>query len=280
MSEPTPSPGGSPRSILLAVDSAAPLALVLEAAALFASEWRASLSGVFVEDAELLRAARLPCAFELDMSTAVVRPLEAVALAQVLRQRAEAMRAAMARQAASSRLEWTFRVSQGEIVQETLASAGAELFIVSRAGRSLSSAPSRIQPRRAGASRAPILTVFDGSGESQRALRVGARLSALYGARLVVTLLPTEDTPASTLDEQCRQSLAEQGFDVNLVIDDRELLDAAHLLQTARRWNSGWLVIGRHLPLLDEIQLRTLVEGLGHPVVLVSAPPTDTPSGA
>lgn len=273
MTDPTPSPPDHRRSILIAVDAAAPLASLLEAAALFASEWRASLTGLFVEDAELLRAASLPGVYELDISTAAVRPLEAVSLARALRQKAEGMRSALERQAAISQVEWTFRISQGEIIQETLAAAEAELFIVSRAARSFHSIRGQIAGRSSRrVTTGPVLTVYDGSPEAARALAVAARLATLFRTRLVVASSSKQGEEKTALREQCRQLQKNAGLDA--LIDNRDVSDAPQLLQAARRCNSEWLVIGRHCPLLDEVRLRKLAESLGHPIVLVSAAPT------
>jgi nucleotide-binding universal stress UspA family protein len=277
VTEERPSSPAVRRSILLVVD-AAPLPLpVLEAAAALAAEWQAPLAGLFVEDIDLLRAAALPFSCELDFTTAAVRPLESLALARLLRERAEAMRAAIEQQAAASRIEWTFRTSQGELVRETLAAASeAELFIVCRSIRGAPTTGGASSSRLAGGRTAPpVLSVYDGSEESSQVLRVAVRLARLSGAKLIVTVPNSPDAAsAEALRQSCRRLLADK--EIAAEIHPAPLTDAQQLLQAAHRFKTGWLVIGRDCPLLDEVHLRRLAEGLGHPIVLVRSPTEET----
>jgi hypothetical protein len=258
------------------MDAAAPPLSVLEAAATLAADWQAELAGLFVEDIDLVRAAALPFCSELDFATAAVRPLESLALARSLRDRAEAMRAAIERQAATSRIEWTFRTSQGELVRETLAAGSeAELFIVCRSIRAAPTAGGTSSSRLAsGRAAPPVLSVFDGSEESSQVLRVAARLARLSGAKLIVTV-PTspDETSAEALRQSCQRFLADQAIAAE--ISSVPIADAGQLLQAAHRFKTGWLVIGRECPLLDEVRLRRLAEGLGHPIVLVRTPTSE-----
>ncbi|MEQ8786806.1 MAG: hypothetical protein RIC55_10930 [Pirellulaceae bacterium] len=282
MSEHLPPSPKDRRSVLLVVDSDAPPPSVLEAAATFAAEWQAQLAGLFVEDIDLLRAAALPCSSELDFTTAAIRPLESFALARTLSQRAESMRAALAQMCTTSRIDWTFRISQGEFVRETLAAAGeAELFIVCRASRSAPSTGGKPPLRPPGRRTAPaVLAVLDGGIGSSRVLRVAARLSRLFGAPLVVAFAASPDAASpgaatsAALRTACRRLLSE--LKVEAAMHDVAVDDALQLLEAAQRWKSGWLVIGRDCALLDEVHLRRLAVGLGHPIVLVQTPMTET----
>lgn len=95
----------------------------LSALARLAAEHTAELSGVYIEDVDLLRAAALPLTLELCRTTNVVRPVESGALARQLREQAVAARQALAATAELSGAKWSFRTVRERAARAVLETA-------------------------------------------------------------------------------------------------------------------------------------------------------------
>jgi hypothetical protein len=94
----------------------------LEAIARLAASFSSEVSGVFIEDLEMLRAARLPFALEVCRATNRVKPADLVEIERSLKQKAVTARQLIADTAEQSGIKWNFKV-----VRQRTASAVLEL---------------------------------------------------------------------------------------------------------------------------------------------------------
>lgn len=110
--------------ILIEVEAGTP-ERELEAAAALAARIGAELTGLFVEDATLLRFAGLPFARVIGFSSAARRDTGVEAMARSLRTLAQEARLAFAGVAARQDVQWSFRVERGAAPEALLAAAAA-----------------------------------------------------------------------------------------------------------------------------------------------------------
>lgn len=139
------------RRVRLAIDALTPQTRrAIETAVRLAAESGGTVDCVFVEEVELFRAAELPLTREWDVITRSPRRLDTDALLRTLRRQAAEARRALAQAALRSRLQWSFEVVRGALLQEALQRAGEEdLIVVGMAGCDLASALERAIEREA-----------------------------------------------------------------------------------------------------------------------------------
>jgi len=111
------------RRILVALDGSPESRATLAAAARLGSEAGAELSGLFVEDIELLRLGGLPFAREAGVSSGVFRRLETTDVERGFRVAAERARAVLHEATQAAALRSSFRVARGRVVPELLAAS-------------------------------------------------------------------------------------------------------------------------------------------------------------
>lgn len=110
--------------ILVEVEAGTP-ALELEAAAALAGRIGAELTGLFVEDATLLRFAALPFAREIGFASAARRSTGVDAMERSLQALAGEARRVFAGVAERQDVRWSFRVERGVSPEALLAAAAA-----------------------------------------------------------------------------------------------------------------------------------------------------------
>lgn len=81
---------------------------------------KGELTGLFVEDANLLMAASLPLTREVGRSSGIVRPLEAQDIERLLQRRAQSFQSQLVRLAGEVALPWTFERRRGDFVTHIL----------------------------------------------------------------------------------------------------------------------------------------------------------------
>lgn len=124
------------RRILVGLDASRISAEVQAVAAHMASFLKAELSGLFVEDINLIRLAQLPFTQEIRSLTAKPSPLDADEMQQFLRAQAALLRYELEQTAVSRELDWTFQVMRGLVTQELLrATQEADLLVLGRLSR-------------------------------------------------------------------------------------------------------------------------------------------------
>jgi nucleotide-binding universal stress UspA family protein len=219
---------GDYRRVLIALDASPESLAALNAAARLAARLEAELTGLFVEDIDLLNLAGLPFAREATAFSLASRSLDAAAVERELKTRAAAARRALSSVAESLHLRWSFRVTRGRVEAELLAAAQeADLVAVGRGMRPLSgraklgrtalavaSGTTRsilVAASRSAPSDAPIAVAFDASEGSKRALATAARLAQRDDRKLIVLVTGDTDETLSQREIEVTQRLRDIG---------------------------------------------------------------------
>lgn len=190
----------------------------LDAAAALARRLDAELTGLFVEDINLVRLAALPFAREYAVANAAARNVDAAELAQTLRRQAEAVRGALSRAAQALQVPWSFQVVRGAMLDAVLeAMREPGLAVLGYAGQFVVSEPAP-PARRTGrydesrAPRQPVLVLFDDTPVAQRALQVAVALAKDHHTPLVALIVAKTPADAQGLRGQVTEQLAGSGI--------------------------------------------------------------------
>jgi nucleotide-binding universal stress UspA family protein len=270
--------GFTVRRILVAVDSSATAPALLKTAALLAKGLDARLSGIFVEDINLLHLAGLPFARELTWSTAVELRIDYQRMERVLRGRGVHVRQAVVEVA--SEVELPLQVVRGRVAQELLRAAqDADLIVLGKGGAGRGGYIGTIARRllreaqgsvllEASASRdyKAVLTVFTGHDGDNRAFTAAARTAQALRKTLLV-LIPTANNAENyrTLQDRCRKLLGRASLSVTYQpVTDR---DAGFDPRRLEDQGIGLVVI--HAAASDADSVETRVAGLTTSVLLV-----------
>ena len=265
------------RRILVALDSSAASREALVAATAIARRLGAELEGIFVEDADVLRAAGLPFASQLSLPSGAAHPLDRRVLEAELRALAAAAREALADAAGAGGVGWSFRVARGQVSVELLHAAGrADLLVLGRTGRGLAPGPGGTARRAAAAAKGPVLlhgggarldrpllVAYDGSAASERALDAAARLAGAFEG---ITLLVVARTPveAERLAAQARATPRAAAMTAQWAGGALR----SDLVRAVRAAN-GILVLGAGSPLLGTGGPERLLDELASPLLVV-----------
>lgn len=111
------------RRIVIELGPQEPGAQALAAAAALAARAGAELLGLFIEDPALLDFAALPLAHEIGLASAARRPLEAAALARLLRAQAREAERMLAHAAEAAAVPWSFHIQREPPMQALIAAA-------------------------------------------------------------------------------------------------------------------------------------------------------------
>jgi nucleotide-binding universal stress UspA family protein len=163
------------RRILVALDGSLESRAALAAAERLGVAAGAELSGIFVEDIELLRLAGLPFAREAGVSSGVFRRLETTDIERRFRVAAERARETLREAALTGGLSSSFRVARGRVIPELL--AAAEEADVVATGKRSGHGPAG---RRLGATARSLIAHFRGP------VLVGGARSASAGPAVVI----------------------------------------------------------------------------------------------
>lgn len=271
------------RRILVALDASADSAAALEAAVALAARLEAELTGLFVEDIEVVRAAGLPFAREIRVFQHAPRSINAAELEAQLLARARAIERTFAHSAGEADVRFRFRRVRGRVDAEVLAATGdVDLVVLGRAGHSplarrrlgstaramlaRGSRPVLLLGRRV-QFREPVFAVFDGSEAGLRALAVAVDLAR--GGPQPLHVLVTADSAArvAALEVEARRALSPGAGApvVHRIVG----ADSARLAEIACRAGAGVLVAPASDPTLDAAALPDALDAAGCPLLLV-----------
>jgi nucleotide-binding universal stress UspA family protein len=268
------------RRVLVALDPSPHGRAALAEAIALAERQGAEIVGLFVEDEELLRFARLPFAREFGVCDPRGRALEPGGMERRLRAQAMAMRRAMEREAARTQLSWSFRVARGSVAKEVVA-AGEEADVIfvgrtreqtrtTRLGSTARAVFSRSRRtvfcvrHRTGSGRA-VVAAYDGSDASDRALRTAADLAGPGPDGVVVLVSAGPD--ADTLTRRALGLLGEMGKFARITPIEAPTFGA--VLDTAARLDARAVVIGAGACGISPERAESLADALDRPVVIV-----------
>jgi hypothetical protein len=258
--------------VLVTCDTSPLGAAALDAAAALAYRLDAELKGFFVEDINLLRMTALPFTREYALANAAARRVETGELERTLRLQADTLRAALSRAAAALSVPWTFQVVRGAMLDSVLdAMREADLAVFGCTGQYAVTAAARdaVTPPGAAAAGAqqPILTIYDDTPASERALAAAQALAQVHHTGLVV-LLTAADAAAR---EPLRAHAAEltRGGLVHVRFQALRARDSATIRRAVEMNHAAALLWHGVHTAEDRKSLANLVDALKCPVVLV-----------
>jgi nucleotide-binding universal stress UspA family protein len=162
----------------------------------------AEVSGLFVEDAQLLAAVSLPLAREVGSSSGIGRSIGTTDIESRFRSLAQRARDILSATSKRVKVPSSFRIAHGDVAAEILSAASdADLLVLGKAGWAIgdvrcpgstclavlsqSRVPVMIVEQGAELS-PPILVVHDGSDAGERAVEFARKLSAILGWKIAV----------------------------------------------------------------------------------------------
>lgn len=123
------------RRILVVLHTSPQSLEALRAAVELAAALEAEVTGLFVEEVDLLTCADLPITREVGLASAVPRSYDRRDTELQLQAQARLLAGLLARAAETARVNWTFRVARGRLAAEVLAAAAeADIVTIGRAG--------------------------------------------------------------------------------------------------------------------------------------------------
>jgi nucleotide-binding universal stress UspA family protein len=268
------------RRILVAVDASPHSLTALRAAVELAERFGAELTGVFVEDINLIRLAELPFAREVRVYSSV-QPLDAQYLEQELRTLARRARQALAQSARRANLRTSFLVRRGVVSSELLKAAlEADLVILGKAGWShrrrmgsttrilVAQSPSSTLILQHGSRLGMVIgVIYDGSEIAQKALKTATGLLQGTNGFLTVIVLADEIETARLRQSQVTRWLRERGMTASfrwLVGGEGQML--VSLLKSV---NFGGLILPVGLESTPTPTINKILDEMNVPVLLV-----------
>jgi nucleotide-binding universal stress UspA family protein len=269
------------RRILVALDASHHSLAALEAAVELAVGMRAELSGLYVEDVNLLRAAGSPATWQVHYPYISGTQLDAERMARQLRAQASQARRALVSACERRKVKWSFQIVRGEVAHEVVAAAEeADMLILGKVSRPLvrqirlgsTALAAAIQApccvlllQRDEGIRPPVLVTYDDSPVARRAIKIAARLARRHGGYLAVLIV------AATADEEYRlqAEMAEWLRRQGLLVRFRRLPEASvsALTQALKAERGGVLVLSSTILHLSPLQ--KLLDETECPVLLV-----------
>jgi nucleotide-binding universal stress UspA family protein len=269
------------RRILVALDASALSLAALEEAATLAAALEAELTGLFVEDINLVRIAALPFARQVSYPSGAEERMSSERIDRELKARAELARKALAAAAERRHMPWSFRTVRGQVTGEILAAATqADIVLLGKSGWSpgrpvgsttlalIAAAPGAVLlAQQEIPPVSPIMAFYDGSDNSHRALEAAIRLAVLRKVGLVVLISSATPQACDALRQHAEQIVAGRCKDVRI-----RLVDAAAargFAQALRTEGSGLLVLPGSSLLAQAPVIRQLLELIPNPILLV-----------
>ena len=271
------------RRILVALDAASFSESALDSAVELAARLEAELSGIFVEDLDLLRSAALPFVREYSLTSAGGADFDTASVERELKLLAAQARRALEAAAARTRVRHSFAVVRGQLAAAlAAASAGIDLVVLQGSCRPLArhlrlGAPGRSVAFGVASSvlllepgaRLPrtVFVLFDEGAAGSKALAIAARLALVAGGELVALLEAADARERARLERAVRDALANET--VNFRLEAVPAHDVAALRARTRGAHPGLLVVAAGSPRFTEAERERLIDLLGCPLLLV-----------
>jgi nucleotide-binding universal stress UspA family protein len=274
--------GFAPRRVVVALDASPASLVALEAAVEIASWAGAELLGLFVEDIELLRAARMPEVRQVLLASGTGDAFECEALEAQLRELARRAQAALLAAADRGRVTASFRVARGAVARELIAACEASDLLVlgcssrpasgrQRLGRTaraaVESAPGPLLVLREVARRGPLCAVFGRGRPEGSALSVASRLAAARGVPLLAIAAAATREAALELAGEAADAIAASGHQGRVL--PIAPAEAAHVAAVLTAHAPGLLVLEAPGPIASGPSLERLLERLRCGVLLL-----------
>jgi len=273
------------RRILLALDASPGSLAALDAAVELAAKIEAELSGVFVEDEELVRMAESPFARQILYPSATEGTVTRASVEREMKSQSERARRALEEAAQKAHVRWSFRTVRGQVTRELANAAGTgDVLAVGRVSWHEARSAHRVGSTafELAASNVPLLLVvrqaprptfrvavyYDGSPSGTRALLTAAQFARAAAGSAVVLLAAPDASGEAALRENAEALLKPTG----LAIRYRRIASAgeASLLDALRAERPGMLIMASRAPFRKRESLEKLLAEIDTPVLWLS----------
>jgi len=268
----SPDQAGKQGRIVIVMDSNAESLARLRRVASLAADLKAELSGLFVEDVNLLRMSELP-GHEIGLTSGASIPTSRSDMEQQLRLRANAARREVERVALAHRLTWTFEVRRSGPLDALREAIRTTDLVCSALAQELTAVPSaRPSPSPAYAARikvksSPILVLFEGGDHGWRVLDIAMRAAEITKAPLEVLVPVQSDAAGEQTIDAVKQYLPDAGSSVwarHLAAGEKDLLD------TVAKLRGRLLIVDAAGPAIEDERLAPLLAAANCEVLMVS----------
>jgi hypothetical protein len=242
--------------VLVSLYPAAPYESALQVLAGFVAAEAVEIHGLFVEDLNLLKLARLPIVREFSFDIAADREITPELIERSFRAQAARMRAVFDQMVRQMAARHSFRVARGEFLAELVkAAAGFDVLVVAHSrhqfgprlavraqlAQLLAAGPRTlilVQERWSTGRR--VIALFDGTPESRAALVLAAAVARTEGLRLCVWLPDGGDARRDELQVEAQDILGDQS-DADFSV--MNLTNASAMARAAARQDARALVL-------------------------------------
>jgi len=284
MRTPENPPDSGIRRILVVLDTPDRSMETIDCAAILAFRLQAELTGLFIEDVNLLRLAALPFAHELPCASLPERRLDQAVMERTLKAQAAAIRQCLATSATRANISWSFEVRRGHVLDELLAlTPAADLLVIGELDQAIvpvgeqrhlfrqllldSSCSVLVQHRSADGAQS-VLVLYDGSPAADCALQLASLMARDDESQPLLVLLPPDRSLNSqTLQQQATQRLRQHPARVRYVFLPN--FSVATLLAVMTQQQAGVLVVAAESLAGNPALLQQLPEKLNCDFVLV-----------
>ena len=270
------------RHIAVALDCSPHSIASLTIAAELAHSMHAELTGIFVEDINLLRMAELPFCHEIRIYTSEPEHIDASQFERSLKLQARSAEESLQRIAGEFMIKHSFRVYRGVVPAEVIsASIEADLLVLGRSGRSptcrkglgstarkaLAEGKKPLLLIRPGfsAKEWPLLVLYDGSKGSKQALEAALDLTH-PGMTLNVLILGETRVESEEMEHQLSETITLPGSIIEY--HPLPLKDGKPLMRYIRMADSGLLVLSDRMKISRQA-VHELINEIDYPVLLV-----------
>ena len=275
---------GKIRRIVVAIDASKHSLAGLEAAVDLARQLDADLTGLFIEDINLLRLAEIPNSYQVGrLSLARKRLSQEEVRRQLSTQRSWAYEA-LESLCHGHGLRWSFQVERGSILAElTRATDEADLTILGKSGwsdtRLVGSTAQALLAHSGGLTLIlregvrlgrSVMALLDNSDASWEALEIASALPMAKGRKLVLMLLADSRQSATAMEKEIRSWNQGRGFDLTYLRTQEP--HPLIVCSTARTESSGILVIPREIQGFSDDDLAEVLNQITCPVLFVGSP--------
>jgi nucleotide-binding universal stress UspA family protein len=279
------------RRILVPLDASTHSRAALEAATRLAAASGAEISGLYVEDVDLLEMCRYPFAREIGMFPARSRRLETGELEKDFRIQAEQIRQMMELLARDTAVKWSLTVRRGRVVAEIMEQIPtADLVVIGRLGRtltgtSLGSTVRNLIEQGLGTALilkeglqllSPVITVYNGSKLSQQAISIAGRLAGAVDKKIEIFIpAHTEDKFEKLRSEILARVANDPGMPAEMQLKFRHIgTNVIQALFTLLSYEyRSPLVLPSDTLNGDAQSIQRLINHIDNPVLLVQSSP-------
>jgi hypothetical protein len=250
-------------SILVALDTHPLGSGILELAVRLASQRRAQLRGLFVQDVNLLRLTALPFTRQISLWSRN-RPVSFQSLRTDMEVTAAAVREALARLAAEERLEWSFEVVEGSLLRVLIeTSEQADIVMLVRQGMTVYATDSSLPAQP---SAKPTVVLFEDADSSAPVLQAALQLDAEQPDRIFVLLGPADQQRLPQLRMRVAEICGEKSCRVTVLPDP--IMTVEQLREAVQYLAPGLILMSRESNLIDRADLATFASRVGCPLAL------------